>query len=242
MNSTAPVSVPQAAHKAEHGGQSLHANKRNQQDFLRAQRHSRTVALLKKSLPVIAVTIVVSFTFSALISYSPSLDGVSGEIGFEGGKLVMKEPQMAGFDKNDRAFDVKAFKAIQDLTTPGTVELEKIEAKLPVGVNAFADVDADAGTYDSENQKLNLRENVTVRGANGMNIALQEADIDIKTGVMVSEKPVSVLSDDADISADSVKVSENGKRIIFKNRVKMTIKRTTRNTAETTTSDQTSAD
>ena len=139
----------------------------------------------------------------------------------------MKEPKLAGVDKNDRAYDVRAFRAIQDLTNPGTVELEKIDAKLPIGANAFAHVDADAGSYDTTNEKLNLRDNVTVKSARGMNIAMEEADIDIKTGEMVSQKPVSVTSNDADISANSVKVTDNGKRILFKDRVKMTIRRTT---------------
>ena len=204
-----------------------HANKRNLSDFKRANRHSIFVSVLRKALPSVAFFIVATFIVSAVISYTPGLNNLSAELALEGGKLVMKEPKLAGVDKNDRAYDVRAFRAIQDLTNPGTVELEKIDAKLPIGANAFAHVDADAGSYDTTNEKLNLRDNVTVKSARGMNIAMEEADIDIKTGEMVSQKPVSVTSNDADISANSVKVTDNGKRILFKDRVKMTIRRTT---------------
>ena len=206
-------------------GRDSHANVRSSRDFAKARRHSKVVAILKKLLPAGAVFVVLSFATSAIISYNPIAEQLISQVGLEDGKLVMKEPEMAGFDKNERAYKVQAHRAIQDLTKPGTVELEKIDATLPIGTSAFAHVDADAGTYDTKSEKLNLRKNITVKSARGMNIAMEEADIDMKTGEMVSQKPVSVVSDDADISADSVSVHDNGKRIVFKRRVKMTIKR-----------------
>lgn len=205
-----------------------HENQRSPKDFKRAARHSFMVAILKKVLPVSAALIVFTFAGSAILSWTPQIEGVSGKIGLEGGKLVMDQPKMAGFDKNKRAFNVTASKAIQDLTNPDVVELESIDAKVPLGTTSFANVDAGAGTYDTKSERLNLRDNVRITGARGMDIALEEADIDMKTGTMTSDQPVNVVSKDTTISANSVQVQDNGKRIIFKERVRMTIKRSVR--------------
>ena len=58
-----------------------------------------------------------------------------------------------------------------------------------------------------------------------MDISLQDANIDIKTGIMESDNPVNVQSKNTNISADSVRVEDGGERILFNNRVKMTIVR-----------------
>lgn len=58
-----------------------------------------------------------------------------------------------------------------------------------------------------------------------MDISLQDANIDIKTGIMESHNPVNVQSKNTNISADSVRVEDGGERILFNNRVKMTIVR-----------------
>ena len=206
-------------------GQPEIANKRSTRDFNRARRHSLLVAVLKKILPIGAVAITVSFAASAILSYSPVSDVSIGGAALKDGKLVMNAPKMAGFNKENRPYDVKASKAIQDLDKPGLVELELIDARLPMDATTFADVDANSGTYDTNNEKLNLRDNVLIKGARGMDIQLMDADIDMKSGSLVSSNPVQVTSPDTDITADSVQVEDNGKRIIFKKRVKMTIKK-----------------
>lgn len=203
-------------------------NKRTPKDFSRANRHSVLVKILKTALPASALLIVLTFATSAILSWTPQIEGISGKIGLEGGKLVMDQPKMAGFDKNERAYNVTATKAIQDLTKPDIVELESIDAKVPLGTNSYANVDAGSGTYDTKNEMLNLRDKVRITGARGMDIALEEADINMKTGTMTSDQPVNVVSKGTEISADSVQVHDNGKRIIFKERVRMTIQRSAR--------------
>ena len=132
---------------------------------------------------------------------------------------------MAGFDKKSRPYDVRALQAIQDLAKPGKVLLNTIDAKLPMNANSFADIDAKSGIYDTESEKLFLNEDVKIKGARGMDISLQDANIDIKTGIMESDNPVNVQSKNTNISADSVRVEDGGERILFNNRVKMTIVR-----------------
>ena len=211
------------------------ANMRNQRDFERARRHSRLVSVSKLLLPLLAGSMVVVFALSVIISYSPVADVKVESAGLRDGKLVMESPTMAGFDKKNRPYDVKAEQAIQDLTNPDIVELIKIDAKLPMDATSFANVDAKSGTYDTKGETLKLHDDIVIKGARGMDIYLKDADIDMKSGSMISNNPVKVLSKDANISADSVKVEDNGKRIVFQNRVKMTITRPVKPANDTST-------
>ncbi len=219
------MSISSTLHPAQTEPASSPANMRDSTDFSRARRHSTLVKVLKFILPVSAVALVIFFTASSLLSYVPVSDVSVEKVGLNDGKLVMDKPKLSGFDKKNRPYDVKAATAIQDLKKPGIIELKTIAANLPMDASSFAQVNADNGTYDSTSEKMVLRDNVTIKGARGMNISMQEAHIDMKSGSMVSEKPVTVVSGETDISANSIKVEDNGKRIIFKNNVKMIIKR-----------------
>lgn len=183
---------------------------------------------MKLIFPSCAALVVVTFGALSALNFVPGIENIEGTIGLENGQLVMDKPKMAGFDKNERAYEVQAQKAIQDLSKPGIVELKTIDATVPMGTSAFAEVNAGSGTYDTKNEKLNLRDQVEVQGARGMTIQLEEADIDMKSGTLVSSKPVTVNSSDGRVTADSVTVMDEGKRIVFKNRVKMTITRPTK--------------
>ena len=202
-----------------------HANMRSPEDFDRAHLHSKHVAILKKALPAAAAVIIVAFFAMAMTAHIPIANITVDEIGLKEGKLVMEKPKMAGFDKKDRPYDVRALQAIQDLAKPGKVLLNTIDAKLPMNANSFANIDAKSGIYDTENEQLFLNEEVNIKGARGMDILLQDANIDIKTGIMESDNPVNVQSQNTNISADSVRVEDGGERILFNNRVKMTIVR-----------------
>ncbi len=191
----------------------------------RARRHSQLVSFLKKMLPIAAIAIFALFILSGVYSFVPpgqlSMEGVA----IENGKLVMEKPVMAGFDKQNRPYNVEAARALQNLKQPGVVELETIDADVPFDADTAANVTARTGVYNSEKESLVLTDNVEITGARGMDISLEDAHIDIKSGTLFSEKPVEVKSEQADITAESVRVENNGERIVFRNRVKMIIRR-----------------
>ncbi|MGI9364831.1 MAG: LPS export ABC transporter periplasmic protein LptC [Rhizobiaceae bacterium] len=201
------------------------ANMRTASDFARAYKHSRIVKALKLGLPVAAATLIGVFAIYATSTTVPLENFTVDEISLQEGKLVMDAPKMAGFDKNSRPYDVSAMQAIQDLAEPGKVWLKSIDARLPMDATSFANLDAVSGVFLTESEKLLLDNTVSIAGARGMDLVLENADIDIKSGLMQSDRPVKVTSENTKLQADSVRVEENGKRIIFNERVKMTIVR-----------------
>ena len=199
------------------------ANLRGADEFKSARHHSLLVRLLRKILPAVAIVSSLTFVALAAVSYVPIGDVSVGGASLRDGRLVMETPKMAGFDAKGQPYDVKAQRALQDLSKPDLIELEKINANIPMDKTSFAKLTADEGTYDSEAEKLQLRKNILIKGARGMDIDLESADIDVRTGSLKSMKPVRVVSDTSQVSAQSVEVQDSGKRIIFRERVRVTI-------------------
>ena len=198
-------------------------NRRDDKQFDTAHKHSRRVKFLKKALPISAVSVVVIFIGSIFFS-STQFGNLSIESAdFIDGKLVMKSPTMAGFDSRERPYDVKADRAIQDPKAPAVVSLEGINALVPVDDKSNARIIAAKGVYDSEKETMTLEDDILVTGARGMEIKLRSANIDMKSGSLLSSEPVSVRSNNTQISANSVQVRDNGNDILFQNRVRMTI-------------------
>lgn len=192
-------------------------------EFEKARRHSQRVRFLRKALPYggAGVLIAMIVVFAASFFSGPSID--LGEARFEDGKLVMRNPALNGTDENSRPYNLTADKAIQDTDAPSRIHLQGINGKLPMTDTEFAVVQAGNGTYDADAKTLLLGGKVAVDTDNGMAIRMEDADIDIGTGSMHTTNPVSVDTGRAKVTADSLTVSENGERIVFENRVRMTL-------------------
>ncbi|MFK5980042.1 MAG: LPS export ABC transporter periplasmic protein LptC [Rhizobiaceae bacterium] len=192
-------------------------------EFEKASRHSGRVRWLKIILPAIAAVVVVGF-IGAIVLRNIGLPSINiGALNLDDGKLVMEHPKLNGTDSNQRPFSLTAEKAIQDLSTPKSIELDVITAKLPMENDVYADVTADNGVYDSEKKTLVLDGKVTLKTDGGMEINLTDVDVDIGAGSLQTSNPVRLKTENATIKADSLKVENNGERIIFETRVRMTL-------------------
>ena len=199
------------------------AGARDADAFRKVRRHSALVAALKRILPLTAVAITGSFAYAAVTSDVFDEGPVTASSELAEGRIVMEAPEMSGFDKRNRRFRVDAASATQKTDKPTLVALAEIDARIPTSAKAFADVDAGSGTYDSVEETLKLSDDIRVQGMQGMDMSLEEARFDMRAGTMKSDAPVSVRQDKSAIKADSVRVFESGKRILFKQRVRMVI-------------------
>lgn len=192
-------------------------------EFEKASRHSGRVRRLKIILPAIAVVVVVGF-IGAVALRNIGLPSINiGSLNLDDGKLVMEHPRLSGMDGDQRPYSLTAEKAIQDLSKPKSIELDVITAKLPMENDVYANITADNGVYNSENKTLVMNGKVTLKTDTGMEINLVDVDVDIGTGSLQTSNPVSLKTENATITADSLRVENNGERIIFEKRVRMTL-------------------
>jgi lipopolysaccharide export system protein LptC len=196
---------------------------RSPEEFARAQRHSRRVRFLKLALPIGGVLSILLLIGAYAVSQFalPSID--PGEARIMDGKLVMNNPKISGSDSQNRPYHLSADRAVQDASKPTRVTLENIKGDLTIDAENSAAVTAGQGVYDSIAKTLVLSGKVAVDTRDGMSLRLEGASIDIGEGTLKSDQPVAIDTGRAQISADSVTVSDQGNVIVFEKRVRMTL-------------------
>lgn len=223
MRSAPDISEQNLAANVSAGGQDFLSSNRKPGEFEQALRHSGRVRRLKFILPAIAAIVVVGF-IGAIAVRNINIPGFSmGSLDLSDGKLVMEHPQLSGIDGDQRPFNLVAEKAIQDLSKPSELELEAVNARLPMDSGDFADVTAEHGIYDSAKKTLQLTGEVTVKTDSGMAGWLSDVDVDMASGTLTTSKPVTLKSETADIFADSMLIENHGDHIIFEKRVRLTL-------------------
>ena len=196
---------------------------RSHTEYMRAQSHSRLVRALKILLPLSAALIVVAFVVvSWLDNLVPEGVGIESVV-IRDGKLVMKSPVMSGQSSDARPYMMRAARAVQDLSVPDVIVLEDIVADLPAPNGDKAVLTAISGTYNRAAQTMMFDQAFSLTTEAGMSAELQSADIDMANGGLVSNAPVSISSGDASVVAQSMRMTDKGRVVIFQDKVRMTI-------------------
>lgn len=183
--------------------------------FQAAQRHSQHVRILKSALPVLAVIIGIIFSwFTFFAAPAPTLKIDLGDE-VEGGKLVMENPNLNGFTRANRAYNMTADKAIQDVNKSGIITLEGMKATLPVGESAEAMVTASHGVYDNANGVLRFENDLNVSTTDGLKAILQSAEVSMGSGQIKTDKPVEIQKGGTNIQADRMRIDGNGDVVVF---------------------------
>jgi lipopolysaccharide export system protein LptC len=191
--------------------------------FRRARKHSRKVQFLKFALPVAAILIGGSFAAYSYISVPGSVSFDVSESAYADGKLVMANPKLDGYTKESRPYSMTATRALQHLDKNGIIDLEGIDARLPVSATEFATIGAERGVYDREKNTLDIPSAITVKTTDGMTAILQSAYLEIGPGNLRTKDHVDIKMNGAQIVADAMSVLENGKVLIFERGVKMNL-------------------
>ncbi|WP_192183394.1 LPS export ABC transporter periplasmic protein LptC [Mesorhizobium amorphae] len=188
-----------------------------------AQRHSRRVRVLKFAVPLLAAIIAVAFPVYSYLAAPVSISVQADGSAFSDGKLVMANPKLNGFTKQKLPYSLTALRAIQDVGKQGIIDLEGINAKLPLAPDNVATVNATRGIYDRAGNTMNLTSDVTVTTTDGIEAKLKSIFLDMGKGTMKTNDPVDVSRGGSRITADTMSIQDNGKVLVFENRVRVNI-------------------
>lgn len=191
--------------------------------FSRAARHSRRVRALKVLLPMAAVAMAAAFVGYSFMATPVQTAIKSEDAAFAEGKLVMNSPKLEGFTRDGRPYTVTATRATQTVDKQDVIELEGIDAKMPVEETNWARVEAVGGTYDRNANTLDVPTDIVVTTTDGMVAKLKSAFLDINGGSLKSTTPVDIESHGSRITADSMTVYDSGKRVVFETKVRVHI-------------------
>ncbi|MGX5805425.1 LPS export ABC transporter periplasmic protein LptC [Bradyrhizobium sp. Arg314] len=191
--------------------------------FNRARRHSRRVRVLKFAVPLLAAAIAIAFPvysyLKAPVSVSVQADGTA----FSNGKLVMANPKLNGFTKQKLPYSLTATRATQDVGQQAVIDLEGINAKLPVATDNIVSVDAAHGIYNRDVNTMDLTSDVSVTTTDGLVAKFKSIFLDMGKGSMKTSNPVDVSRGGSRITADSMSVEDNGRLVVFESRVRVNI-------------------
>lgn len=191
--------------------------------FERARRHSRRVRFLKRALPIGAVAFAGVFIAAIYMSSPGSIGFQLASTSVENGRLVMQDPKLDGFTSDNRAYSMNAARASQLIGNGNRIDLEGIDARLPLDEDDWIMVTAETGTFDRAANRLEVTSPMRARTEKGIDARFQSALVDIASGTLETSDPVEIDLDGTRISADSMQITDDGKIMIFENRVRMRI-------------------
>ena len=190
-------------------------------------RHSQRVRMLRVAIPA-AIVFVGLATFVAATLFDPlrALTKLPVDIGglvVSGTKITMQAPRIAGFTHDSRPYEVTARAAAQDFTNPDSIELQDIRAKMEIANRTTVELVASTGLFDTKSEKLTLRQNIVVTSSTGYEGRLSEAVIDIRTGSVISNRPVYLKLINGNLDANRLEIAESGDLMRFDNGVTMNL-------------------
>jgi lipopolysaccharide export system protein LptC len=195
--------------------------------FRAAMRHSRHVRFLRVAVPAaVAISLLGGIAGTLLLKPLRMLSGASVDVGslvVSGSKLMMQQPKLAGFTRDNRRYDMVAQAAAQDLTKPDLVELHGIRATMEMRDGVVFETVAKGGLYNAKIEQLTLSRDIVVTSTSGYQAFLNEAVLDVRAGKIVSDKPVEVKTASWTINANRMEVAESGDLMRFERGVSVTL-------------------
>ncbi|GJE38469.1 LPS export ABC transporter periplasmic protein LptC [Methylobacterium persicinum] len=182
-----------------------------------AYRHSSRVRRLRRLIPIVAggsTAVLLAYLFNP---FAAGVSGISvGPVTVAGSKVKMENPRLSGFRKGNRAYEVTAEAALQDVRKPSQIELQQMRGHIATDEQGgIARLSAVSGLFDSAREALDLKDDIRVWTDKGEEAKLRTAAIAFKTGSIVSKDPVTVTTAKGTVDADGLDVVENGKVISF---------------------------
>lgn len=193
--------------------------------FTQARRHSRWVRLAKVAIPLGSLLGMAAVGFVAYYNPFRQIENLSfGSIGVSGTNVTMESPKLTGFKNDNRPYEVTASAATQDVRKPDLVQLKDLRARIVTDERgSVARLQADSGVLDTKKEQMRLRQNIVVTTDAGQEVKLRTAFVRFKAGSVVSNEPVTVAFGGGTIEAEGLDVSDNGKVMSFKGRVRTVI-------------------
>jgi lipopolysaccharide export system protein LptC len=194
--------------------------------FAVAARHSRLVRTLRIAVPAaVGVAMAVIFYVAFFNDFRVAVDtgNLTGNLVVSGRKITMETPHLTGFTPDQRPYDLVAANAIQDLTDPDHVELNILVAKVLMEDGSTTTLRAKSGLFDTKQQQLELKKDILLTTSTGYEARLSRASVDMAKGTVSSDERVDVKLTNGTLSADRLRITDNGEVVRFEGNVVMNL-------------------
>jgi len=131
---------------------------------------------------------------------------------------------VTGFDKDNQPYSFTSETALQDKTEPHKVHLTGVAGRFQRNSGETITLGANGGLYDTDAKTLDLEGAVRIVSVGRFTADMERAHVDTTTKKMTSDKPVTVVFGSGTINANGLEITDDGKSILFKDRVRAKFK------------------
>ena len=193
--------------------------------FAAASRHSRMVRFLRIAVPgavCLAMAGVIGISiFNPFRMLLPKLPIDMGNLVVSGTKITMESPHVSGYTGDQRPYELWAKTAVQDVTNPDLIELNKLRTKLLMQDGSTVFLDSLTGLFDNKAQTLDLHKDIFLKTTNGYEARLTQAFIDLAKNTVDSDEHVDVKLPNGTLSSDRLHMIDGGAIMRFEGNVVM---------------------
>ncbi len=158
------------------GDEVAELSKKRQQAFIRAQRHSRAVFILRRLLPLLSLVCCLAFFATGKFSFEyKDIKASVEKIDVNKNELKMTNPRLEGHDKKAGSYLVTASTATQKSDSPYVLHLDTIDGKLDHPKNGTVLLKARKGVFNTKQEVLQLAGDLENKAPNGMIAQLETA-------------------------------------------------------------------
>jgi LPS export ABC transporter protein LptC len=135
-------------------------------------------------------------------------------------QITGEQSRIVGFDKNQLPYEITAVTGYQDKTNSDLAHLQTVVGKFKKKTGETIEMLSNTALYDSKSRQLDMQGNVTIRRQGDYTATMDNARVDVETKDLVSNVPVVVETATGTVHANGMKISNDGKTIVFLNGVK----------------------
>ncbi|MBY0282031.1 MAG: LPS export ABC transporter periplasmic protein LptC [Alphaproteobacteria bacterium] len=126
-----------------------------------------------------------------------------------------------GLDTKGRAFVVTSINGHE--ISGNQILLQEPEAVLDLNEGGKVKLRGNQGVYDKGSKILLISGNVHLNHTNGLNLMTSEASINLDAGTAENSVPVEGYNESSTIKAQSFKISDHGKNVLFQGQPELVI-------------------
>jgi lipopolysaccharide export system protein LptC len=194
--------------------------------FRAARRHSVLVRALKLCLPLAALGLGALYLLPARLSIE--VEGGKAEvkdIDITSGGLKMVNPRFKGVNEKHGVYDIQADSALQHVSDPDLMTLDKINAELVNQQGQKTLLTAPSGIFQRKKEEFTFDNGVTIGGEAGISGKLKTATAFMKEKRLISNDPVKLGYQGHQVEADGVEFFTGEDRVIFTGNVRVHLER-----------------
>lgn len=167
------------------------------------RNYSRKVRWMKVLLPICALVLIVMIFLSGRSREAATGIENAATAAALGAGLRLENPRFAGVTENGEPFVITAASALPDGASPDRVDLEQPNGELRLGDGRTLTVNSGSGEYFRSQERLILREAVTLKTSDGYEVTTDGVDMDLEGRVAVTDGPISASGPAGDLEADA---------------------------------------